>query len=448
MVKKIVQYMSVAVIFCYQGVCPLEQEGNDSFEVTVQEKNRQHQALQCLMLKIGENEDLEKLCKMIKFDLEFTDQFKIDLKNAKELPTERVLHKLSQEGTALFFSVQKLGNDNNQEILVLVKDPSSATTVFEKKYALTSGDLVYQGHAISDDLMPVLCGEKGPQMSTLAYCKQLAPSRKVLCVSDYAGCKEKVVIDGRTINVAPRWHSKAPCLFFSQFTRHNSRLMSLDLKTKQQKIVCSYDGLNMQPSFSEDGVKAVLCFSSKGNSELYLYDQAVCSKLKRRVFKKLTDNKGNNVSPCLLPNGDVVFCSDFEFGRPQLYLLDGKTLETRRISNGKGYCASPSFCSKTNDIIYTRYARGVFQLFTLNLGQTHPVEKQLTFNKGDKLEPVWSECGKYVAFTFDCGGKKSVRSVRQIAIFNLASQKYRVITSGNEPKSYPTWVNSPLYHLA
>lgn len=453
MIKKIVLYASLIfglneVHVCAAGQNQKKIERKDSFEITVQEKKRQYQALECLMLKIGERDELEKLCKMIKFDLEFTDQLKIDLKHAREIPSDRVLNKLSKEGVALFFSAQLHQNGAGQEVEIQVKDPSSGMAVFEKRYPFTENDLIYQGHAIADDLMPVLCGEKGPHMSSLAYCKQIAPSRKVLCVSDYAGCKEKVVIDGRTINVAPRWHTKAPCLFFSQFTRHNSRLMSIDLKTKQQKIVCSYDGLNMQPSFSDDGIKVVLCFSSKGNSELYLYDQVICSKLKRRVFKKLTNNNGNNVSPCLLPSGDVVFCSDFEFGRPQVYLLDGKTLETRRLTNGKGYCAAPSFCSKTNDIVYTRYARGVFQLFSLNLGQANPVEKQLTFNEGDKLEPVWSECGKYIAFTYNCGEKKTTHFVRQIAIFNLASQKFHVITSGNEPKSYPTWVNSPLYHLA
>jgi Tol biopolymer transport system component len=120
------------------------------------------------------------------------------------------------------------------------------------------------------------------------------------------------------INVAPRWHTQAPMIFFSQLTKENNRLMALDLNSKKPRIISSYEGLNMHPSFSEDGSKSVLCLSGRKNSELYLYDQKICNKLKKKVYIQLTHNEGNNASPCLLPNGNVVFCSDYETGNPQI----------------------------------------------------------------------------------------------------------------------------------
>lgn len=408
--------------------------------------------LDCLMVFVGNDDALEKLSKVMQFDLEFSDQLKIDLKRASKEPSSQQLEKLYERGTTLYFHLKKVNatgvvSKGTQQIEVTAKDPSSSEVLFQKTFAVSDDHLVFNAHVIADALMPILTGGKGPLLSTFAYCKQIAPGRKVVCIADYAGRKERVVVPDHRINVAPRWHTQAPVLFFSQFTRSNCALKSLDIRSSQQRVICSYDGLNMQPSFSGDGGQAVLCLSSKGNSELYLYDQATCKKLKKRVFKQLTNNGANNVSPSLTPNGDVIFCSDYQTGSPQIYLLDGKTSKTRRLTNGQGYCTSPSWCAKTNAVVYTRRINDTLQLFTLDLNTPLIGERQLTYNEGDKVEPVWSECGKYVAFSYLCRDREESPIVPQIAVLNAMSGKVRIITAGNEPKSYPAWVNAPFYHL-
>ena len=223
--------------------------------------------------------------------------------------------------------------------------------------------------------------------------------------------------------------------------------MYVDLKAKKHKIICSFDGLNMQPSFSPDGSKVALCLSGKGNSEVYLYDQRVSSKLKKRVYQPLTNNGGNNTSPCLLPNNDLIFCSDFQTGNPQIYIRDGKSEFVRRLTNGRGYCAAPSYSIRRNDIVYTRFIGGAFQLFIMDLSQDIPVERQLTKSKGDKLDPAWSECGRFIAYTLSEHDKKTGKKTNQIAILNLMSGKQRVITTTNEHKSFPCWTSRCLYML-
>jgi Tol biopolymer transport system component len=221
--------------------------------------------------------------------------------------------------------------------------------------------------------------------------------------------------------------------------------MSIHLKTKQHKVICSYDGLNMQPSFSSDGKKAALCLSGGKNSELYLYDYSLCKKLKKRVFIPLTKNNGNNVSPCLLKNENLIFCSDFQTKLPQLYHLNRKTNKTTRLTSGKGYCAAPSYCAKTHSIVYTRVINGTFQLFSLNLNDLNNLqETQLTFTKGNKHEPSFSECGRFIAFSCDVINKDKQKST-QIAVLNRLSGTIRVLTTGKEPKSFPKWVNQTLY---
>lgn len=438
----------VMPLFLSAGTIPLAQHSQTFAFSTPKE----HKPLDCLMVFIGKDDVLEKLSKVMQFDLEFSDQLKIDLKRAHQEPTPQQLAKLYERGTTLYFHLKKLEtagvvDQGTVQIEVTAKDPCSGGVLFQKAFAVSDNHLVFNAHVIADALMPVLMGNKGPLLSTLAYCKQVAPGRKVVCIADYAGRRVRDIVPDHRINVAPRWHTQAPVLFFSQFTRSNCALKSIDIRSMKQRVICSYDGLNMQPSFSGDGGQAVLCLSSKGNSELYLYDQSVCKKLKRRVFKQLTNNGANNVSPCLTPNGDVIFCSDYQTGSPQIYLLDAKTAKMRRLTSGQGYCTSPSWCAKTNAIVYTRRVHDTLQLFTLDLNSPTVKERQLTYNEGDKIEPVWSECGKYVAFSYSCRDREESPIVPQIAVLNTMSGKVRIITAGNEPKSYPAWVNAPFYHL-
>ncbi len=410
---------------------------------------QQHSKIKCLMLIIGQHPLIEKIAPLLQFDLEFSDQLDIDIKrNQTELDT-KILSKLFDQGISLCLYIKqqnsKAKNTKSVDLQVLLKEPTSGDTLFSKTIHYQNDNVVHQTHRLSDELMPLLSGNKGPMLSTLAYCKQLSPRHKVVCVADYACKIEKTVVPTKTINVAPAWHTHVPCLFYSQFSRSNSRLMSLDLKTRQPKVICSYDGLNMQPSFSPDGTKAVLCLSGKGNAEIYLYDQILCNKLKRRVFKPLTNNKGNNVSPCYLPDGNVIFCSDYQTKFPQIYMMDMKTKKTHRLTNGRGYCAAPSYCAKTKSIVYTRYIKGNFQLFTMSLQDPNHKERQLTITAGDKLDPSYSECGQYVAFTYTFLDKKSQKMSNQIAVFNQISGKIRVLTSTKEPKSFPAWTGRMLY---
>lgn len=408
-----------------------------SFEVESQV--RQYSKIKCDSIIIGKDADLQEVAKIIKYDLTFTDQLDVSLKLAKNKLNKKTEEKLFDDGVSLILYLEKKGKN---KLITELKDTSSNQSLFKKEFTLDKKDLIYSAHKISDELLPVLTGEPGICLNSLAYCKRVSPRHQIICVSDYACKKEKSVVLAKTINVAPRWHTQVPTLFYSQFTKVNNRLMSVDIKTQKHKVICSYDGLNMQPDFSDDGKRAALCLSGGENSEIYLYDYALCKKLKKRVFLQLTHNGGNNSSPFLLPNGDLGFCSDFELGNPQLYYLSMENKKIKRLTSGRGYCAASSYCPKNNSVVYSKVVNGVFQLFTLNLEDLQ--EKQLTFGMGDKHEPEYSSCGRFVAFSFDKEYQKG-RKTFQIAILNIRSGKIRILTKGAESKTFPRWSNNPFF---
>lgn len=402
--------------------------------------------LKCLLLAIGKEKELFNIAKILKFDFEFTDQLDVELKSYEHELDQALEKKLFNQGFSLCMYLKEAAHKgSSHDFSVQLKDTNSGQFLFDSHVIVDHKTLVSDSHGIADQIMPLLTGEKGPYLTTLAYCKQLSPRHKVICLADFACKTEKIVISAKTLNVAPCWHSKAPLLFYSQFTKHNNRLMSFDIFNKKNRVVCSYDGLNMQPSFSQDGVRAVLCMSAGGNAEIYKYDQRICSKYHKKLYSQVTKNGGNNVSPCLLPNEDVVFCSDFETGKPQIYYYKQEQKTTHLLTNGRGYCAAPSYCPKNNMLVYTRMVKGVFQLFTLDLSSEKHVERQLTFRHGDKTEPAWSPCGGYVAFTYGYADQKSKKYTHQIAVLNMRSGKQRVLTSGDAAKSYPAWTDQLLY---
>lgn len=410
-----------------------------------------HSKIKGFILSLSDDYTVLQLAKVLKFDLEFTDQISLELKKSDQEPDVKVQAKLFDEGISLSCLLREELSENKKDaddriIDVTVKEPSSGQILFQKKYHFKNVSFVYDAHVISEDLLPALTGQHGPMLSTLAYCKQLSNKCKAICISDYACKLEKVLYTSQRINLAPRWHSQAPVLFFSQLTRENNRLLSIDLKTNNLRVICSYDGLSMQPSFSEDGTKAVLCMSGRKNSELYLYDQSICRKLKKKVYTQLTNNGENNVSPCYLPSGDVIFCSDFETGQPQIYCLDVKNKKTKRVTNGKGYCAAPSYCKKNNTIVFCRLVSGYFQLFSISLSDKSMAEKQLTFDNTSKQEPTWSECGGYIAFSVDFLHPKNYKNVPQIAVLNLLSMKTKTLTYDDKPKSFPCWIGKTYYN--
>ena len=138
----------------------------------------------------------------------------------------------------------------------------------------------------------------------------------------------------------------------------------------------------MIPAFSRDGKKIVYCLSrGDGSCQLYYYSKG--------IFKQITHNDGNNVSPSLSDDGQTVyFCSDFETGKPQIYAYDMAADRLERITDKQGYCAAPRYSGKANKLSYSRIVDGTMQIFVYDLAtKTHT---QLTFDQWHKGESSWS----------------------------------------------------------
>jgi len=398
------------------------------FAVDLQVQAQQHAKVKFLICTVGKKTaKLEALANRIQKDFLFTNQFAVSCRNISTLKNKSNVKKFYNEGFPLVLFLKK-GN-GRKAIEWRLYDTQDASMLVGKNYIKRGKKLDEWGHHIADAVWPTLTGQEGFFSTKVAYCKEVRkPGKKLLkhvYIADFDGSNEKLLVSTSTINVAPRWNRDPdkPLLFYSEHTNKNVRLVMVNMKG-HRKVVANFDGINMLPAFSPDGKQVVFCASRGGGScQLYLYQKG--------ILKKLTDNSGNNISPTFSDDSKSLFyCCDVRNRCPQIYKYNFETGKSERLTSS-GYCVSPSFCAKKNQLAYAKMVRGTMQLFLHDLSTKK--DKQLTFDVGNKEECSWSSCGNYLLFAVE------TRKESRLAMLNLNSNERKFITAGNSVCCYPAW---------
>lgn len=421
------------MMFCLHGKNPQSMVNEKKIQLTI--KNQQQEKMKLAIGVLNPTDTLLTIAEIIQHNLSCYQQqlsgFNVILQTFAEVPSKKQLKKFFGDGynIIIFLSLTK---DNKIEWRIY----DTLQGVMQKGKRLPQQKTAeITAQILSDQLWLLLTGQESIFLTKIAYCKTINKGKqtfKNIYIQGPNESKTKCIVKGGK-PLAPRWNTdkKFPLILYSEFTPVNVRLMSTTLQG-QRKIVSNFDGLTMLASFSLDGQRVVYCASYKGNSQLYYYyfDQAA----KKGITKRLTHNQGNNTSPNLCDNGDVIFCSDFETKSPQLYYLHAQTGQIERLTFG-GYCASPHFSEKKGAVAYSKLVGNDMQIFLYNLATKE--HKQITFDKGSKDECSWSPCGNYLTFVKQEGVKS------RIAVLNMITQESFFLTSEMDICSYPSW--SPNY---
>lgn len=398
--------------------------------VDLRVKPVEHAKVPLLLGVIKTDEQLDAVADQMKRNVSFHGQFAITVKSFEKRPTKKQIMQFYKEGYLLAVFINSA--DTNKAIAWRVYDTMNAAMVAGKKYRKHGAVVRGWAHHLSDAVWQTVTSQEGFFSTKIAYCKDIklpsGRSIKHVCIADYDGSHEQVLVDLPTVNVAPRWNADVqnPLLFYSTYTNENVRLMTVNMH-KKTRTASNFDGINMLPAFTRDGKKVVYCVS-RGDGSCQLY---YCAK---GVFKRITHNNGTNMSPTLSDDGQqVFFCSDFQTGSPQIYAYDIKTEKLERLTTG-GYCACPRYSSKRRQVVYTKIVQGTMQLFVYDRdAKSHT---QLTFDAGNKQECAWSPCGTYLLVSIEHGARS------RIAMFNLVTKEWRYLTPENMVCSYPDWSRS------
>jgi len=428
-------YKHILLFFLILIVCPFSAASSLDVRATQRAK---------VPLMIGvlntTHDQLQQVAQRLRDDLMFSGQFEVTVQPFEKISTKKEMQHLFDQGYPLAIFINQAKHDHAIEWRIY--DTARAAMVKGKKYTKHGTDTNGWAHNIADAMWRELTGQSGFFSTKIAYCKQIKRdnkrSIKHICMADYDGQHEQVLVDTSTVNVVPRWNHdlRNPLVFYSEYTNANVRLMMVNMK-KQRRIASNFDGINMLTSFSDDGKKVVYCVSrGDGSCQLYYHEKGIFKRLQYTdpVTRKSL-SQGNNVSPTLTADGKTVFfCSDFLTNRPQVFAYDLATGQVERITDG-GYCASPSYCAKKNCIAYIKRIDGVMQVCMYDIKTKK--HTQLTQGPGNKDECSWSPCGNYILAAVDQGGNS------RIAIYNLLTSQWRYVTPNLAQCDYPAW--SPVY---
>ncbi len=384
-------------------------------------------------------DDMKVIMQRLQAALTFSGQFAVTTQTLPATLGKKVIKELYAKGYPLALVITR---NDSQLIEWRLYDTMKAKMVVGKKCAKGDADNNWWALHIAQGVWPELTGQEGFFMTKIAYSKQVVGKKgrlyRHICVADFDGMHEQVLVNTPTINIMPRWNSdyQNPLLFYSEYTNENVRMMMVDTR-KRRKIASNFEGINMLTSFSADGKKVVYCASrGDGNCQMYYHENGV---FKRLIYTDSTCGKslsdGNNISPTMSHDGSVVyFCSDFKTSLPQLYAYDVASGGVTKITDG-GYCASPAYCHKTHQLAYTKKIDGIMQLYVFDTKTG--VHQQLTYDDYTKDECSWSPCGNYLVVSIEKNNKS------QIAVYSMLTKQLQPITQESTLCGYPSW--SPIY---
>lgn len=423
------------VIFGMYGYANTDKPENSDLHIAIVVQQKAKIPLGLVFVGAPSDYD-KKMLDRLKKDLAYSGQCDVQLFYKSALRTPQDLKESLPKNIvlALFLTAEK------DAYSWRLYDLSSLQMLEGKKVSTFDMGAMGAAHKVADALWPSLVGEPGSFGSKIAYCKQVWKKRrgkekplKEIWVADFDGSNPRCFINTPTINIAPRWSGQADCplLFYSENTLSNVQLVMSNM-FKNRQVVCSFDGINMQPTFSPSGKEVVFCLSKDGSSQLY--HSYVHGLSKHRVCQRLTFNEGNNVSPCFIDDNHIVFVSDFETGKPQLYRMHVANFSCQRLTDG-GYCVCPAYCKANNKLVYSKMVGPIMQLFTHDCATGQ--QTQITHSPGSKEEASWSVCGNYIIF----GLNKGLKS--RIAQLNMLTGQMCYITAEKDHCTYPHC--SPIY---
>lgn len=387
-----------------------------------------------------QDKELSDLAQLLAHNLQKSGQFTVTIKGFTVPSTKAELDTLLDKAYPLEIFLSREDADHFSWRLYDVHD---GRLIKGMKYAKRGRFLHGYADNLADELWPVLTKQAGSFSTKIGYVKRKQAAgrrqRNVVCVVNSDGSNEQELIKKLGTYVTLYWHhdKNNPCLFCSEFTRSNVRLISSNFQGRK-KMVLNVPGTCVGISVSHDNNKAVYCRS--GTIWQYRYNP----QEKKSEHKVLIKNEGKNISPTLLDNNDIIFCSDAysllkghpKATGPQIFQYSAADGSSSLLTQ-EGYCVGPSYCALTKKVAYSKKINGLMQLFVCDVSTRK--SQQITSDQGNKIDCCWSPCGNYIVYCHQQGNSS------RIAVIHVAMKKRTFITSAQDYCTCPAW--SPIYDI-
>jgi len=382
-----------------------------------------HKAMQLMfvcttMLDSLHSQAIDTMC----FDLKTSGQFNCLVEKGSTPQQEKALSLFMQRGYPLVIFLSPLADGFEWRMY----DTCSKFMLTGSRITRKNCSAHMLGHVLAHELWKSLTGEDSSFTSSILFVRQQKSTHSYvqteLCTASFDGKDQQILYRAPAIVIAPIWNKyiTQPVVLFSEFTHSNVRLSQIIVGQSKPTIVLDMPGTSVGVAFGESMSSDGIVYARSGNIWRYTYN----SLLKIGTHTLIVKESTICASPTTMSNGNIIYCSG---GCIKQCDRNGKN--TKVLS--KGYAVAPAHHKQKIQTVYSARIKGLMQLYVYD----HSTKKntQITYSDGNKIDPCWSPCGHYVAFSFEKG------SMHQIALQPVNGGDMICITSSKDMCSYPSW---------
>jgi len=403
----------------------------------------------------------------VQYDLEFTNLFELMPEGSfNDLDQPGDLYKMAYESWAPKAAsfVLKMGHKVESGKLTLeaiLYDVPGQKKVFGTRYQYPAAQYSRLVHALTEDILKALTGERGLFFSRIAMVCRESNSRKgdvkEVAIVDPDGRGFTQLTTDRTLSLSPAWASDGKSVLYTQYgsvrgsRKRGTLLKRHNLQTGDRKIISSREGMNSGAAWSPKDSRIALTLSFNGRPEIYLLNssgQGQPEPLSRMLKLKRIGGEGFqpsyasllfDVEPSWSPDAQKIVFSSARSGSPMIYVMDVASKVATQLTFAGKYNATPDWSPKGDKILFAaqRIAEGNFDLYIID-----PDGNNLNrITNGDRAggkkvnseNPSWSPTGRHFAYSSNEGGSYAVY------VMSVDGSVKKKISPDNRECTEPTW---------
>ena len=259
------------------------------------------------------------------------------------------------------------------------------------------------GHAIADDIVQRLTGERGIFSTRLSYVLKNA-GKFQLMISDSDGQNPREALSSTEPIISPSWSPDGKRVAYVSFESKKPVIYVHELATGKRIVLSNEKGNNSAPSWSPDGSKLAVSLSRDNNTQIYVIN-ADGSGLRR-----ISRSSAIDTEPQFSADGKSIFFTSDRGGSPQIYKMnsDGESNgSATRVTFKHAYATSPRLSPDGKYLAYIARSGGFrLQLMDLRSGEV----SALTETNFDET-PTFAANGKFLLYATRVNGRPVLAAV-------------------------------------
>lgn len=176
----------------------------------------------------------------------------------------------------------------------------------------------------------------------------------------------------------------------------------------------------VRPAWSPDGKQLAYVSYSSGRPQIYV--QNIFTK----QTKQLTSFKGSNLSPAWSPDGRHMAMALSKDGNSELYIMDLATQKLQRITRSSGTDIEPAWFPDGRSLVFTSDRGRRPQLYRIAVNDNGAAGRaeRLTYDGKENMRPSVSPDGKRITMVHNPDGSY------RVAVLDMETEQLSVLTDG------------------